>query len=176
MTTISKQALALVLPQYKLDHKSRIHGIPHWANVSAIGLKLCSELKLTGEALDVVQWFAYLHDACRVNDDADPGHGMRAAAFARQCWATEDIKMSEAYFQMLCEALSGHSLGYRYGRHLVVNVCWDADRLELPRVDIIPDPARMCTEPGKRIAVDWQRIDKAVNSKAHSKRVSRPSV
>jgi hypothetical protein len=35
---------------------------------------------------------------------------------------------------------------------VTIQTCWDADRLDLGRVGIRPDPARMGTEAGKRIA------------------------
>ena len=51
--------------------------------------------------------------------------------------------VTEAELDLLKEACSHHSDG-----HLVADVtvmtCWDADRLDLGRVGIRPDPERLC--------------------------------
>ena len=41
-----------------------------------------------------------------------------------------------------------------------IDACFDADRLDLWRVRIIPDPARLATEKGKEIArtTDYKKI------------------
>jgi hypothetical protein len=39
---------------------------------------------------------------------------------------------------------------------VTVQTCWDADRLDLGRVGIVPDPARLCTAAAKESAMrDW---------------------
>lgn len=152
MTDISKRALALVLPQFKLDPKSQIHGIPHWSRVAANGRALCNDMGATLSDRRIVEWFAYLHDACRENDDSDPEHGTRAVALA--CTARDSglmPELTELHVDLLCSALAGHSSGATRAQ-LVIQICWDADRLDLPRVGTTPDPARMCTSAGRRIA------------------------
>ena len=49
---------------------------------------------------------------------------------------------------LLTEALTYHSDGYTEG-NITVQVCWDADRLDLGRVGIRPDPDRLCTNTAK---------------------------
>jgi uncharacterized protein len=38
--------------------------------------------KDNGADTSVVQYFSFLHDSRRFNDDSDPGHGKRVAEFA----------------------------------------------------------------------------------------------
>ncbi len=39
-----------------------------------------------------------------------------------------------------------------------IQTCWDADRLDLPRVEIAVDPARLCTAAAREPAMrDWAR-------------------
>jgi len=70
---------AAVRQQYRLDWDG-IHGFPHWERVRENGLRLAG---LTGARTDVVELFAYFHDACRHNDNHDPEHGARGADLAR---------------------------------------------------------------------------------------------
>src|SRR5262245_61527849 len=58
-----------------------VHGFGHWKRVERNGLILA---RRTGANVDVVRLFALFHDSRRVNDDFDPEHGARGAAFARE--------------------------------------------------------------------------------------------
>mgnify|MGYP001988907956 CR=1 FL=1 len=64
--------------QFQLDWEG-IHGPSHWARVRAMGLELAH---VTGADPVVVELFAWFHDSRRFNDENDPEHGDRAAAFA----------------------------------------------------------------------------------------------
>ena len=50
------------------------HGVGHWARVLENGLHLA---EATGAKTEVVQLFAIFHDARRVNEGVDDGHGRR---------------------------------------------------------------------------------------------------
>ena len=52
----------------------------------------------------------------------------------------------------MTEALKYHSDGYT-DADLTVQVCWDADRLDLGRVGIKPAPHRLCTASAKSVDV-----------------------
>lgn len=154
MTTISRIALALVIPQFALDPKSKIHGAPHWARVAANGRALAFR---AGVNPSITEWFAYLHDSQRVNDGHDPLHGSRASAFAyklREAGTIADL--SNAEFYQLQYALATHSDGHT-DAPLAVGCCWDADRLDLPRVGTRPDPKRMATPGGAHMAEKFWR-------------------
>ena len=153
MGTIARKALAVVLPRFALAPTSNIHGVPHWARVARNGRQLAKAL---GVNPDVTEWFAYLHDSCRLNDNGDHQHGLRAAEFAGTLREVIDLELTD--FRKLLTALDGHSYGYQRGFDKTILACWDADRLDLLRVNVQPDPLRMCTKPGASMARDLPRL------------------
>ena len=123
------------------------HGIEHWDRVYANG-----QLLITQKVNPlVVGLFAYLHDFCREDDGDDWEHGPRAAAFIDTVRNTLLMDVSDEEIHLLKEACRLHTVVDRTGNP-TVDACFDADRLDLGRVGIIPDPARMATEKGKEIA------------------------
>jgi uncharacterized protein len=50
---------------------------------------------------------------------------------------------------LLCHACKLHSDGF-ITADLTVQACWDADRLDLGRVGVKPDPRYLCTSYAKR--------------------------
>lgn len=150
MGTIAQKALALVLPRFALSPTSRIHGAPHWATVAGYGRPLAESV---GANPDIAEWFGFLHDAARVNDDRDPCHGPRASILAHEIREAGHMgELTSGEFDQLATAIEYHSCGFTEGFDAAVMACWDADRLDLLRVGIIPDPQRMCTPMGKHWA------------------------
>lgn len=141
----------LTVDAYYHSLRSRLHGPEHWDRVARNGLRIGYE---SGADLRVVLAFALLHDAFRVNDDADPAHGHRAAA-----WAYEHRLIlgpaltSEAAFGALSAALAYHADG-TVSEDATLGTCWDADRLDLWRVGITPEVALLSTAAGRRICAD----------------------
>lgn len=129
--------------EFRLDW-SGIHGAAHWARVRVNGLRL--EM-LTGADFKVVEYFAFLHDICRQNEHSDHCHGERAARFASEIRASF-IDLGDSQFDLLLEAMAGHTHGTSPG-DITIATCWDADRLDLARVGIDPDPGRLCTNPAR---------------------------
>jgi uncharacterized protein len=102
----------------------------------------------------LVELFAYLHDCCREDDRSDPGHGERAAAFAESLRGTL-IHLDDDVFALLYEAIRDHELGMTRGP-VTVRTCWDADRLDLGRVRIRPNPDCLCTPFAKlKSTIEW---------------------
>jgi uncharacterized protein len=122
------------------------HGENHWRCVAATGLALAS----TDERVDrfCVFCFALLHDTRRENEAVDPAHGPRAAALAETLREQGVLLLDDRRFADLVEALRLHSDG-QVSADPTIGTCWDADRLHLPRVSIVPDPAFLST-PGAR--------------------------
>lgn len=141
---IPRALLKLLRDQFALDWQG-IHGAPHWARVRANGLRLSVA---TGANPKVVEAFAFLHDSQRRNDDEDEFHGERAAMFARSLPAPLLGGLNDAEYDLLAQACRGHSGGGTRG-DITVLTCWDADRLDLGRVGIRPDPRRLCTEAAR---------------------------
>lgn len=124
-----------------------IHGPGHWRRVERNGLVLATR---TGADITVVRLFALFHDSCRENDDYDPGHGVRGAAFAAGLRGRL-FDLPDDAFALLQYACTWHTEGKRHDDP-TVGTCWDADRLDLDRVGILPDAAYMSTDFGREIA------------------------
>ena len=127
---------------------SLYHGGYHWRTVERNGLYLAHH---TGADTDVISHFAYLHDCMRENEDDDPKHGPRAAKFAKQYRSLVDL--DERQFDQLLAACSGHTFGQKT-KCPTVATCWDADRLDIGRVGVVPDAQYMFSAEAKRIATD----------------------
>lgn len=147
---IGKELIHAIQDQFALQWDG-IHGAPHWARVRENGLRLA---ELTGANADVIELFAFLHDARRLNNGYDPGHGQRAALFA-QGLAGVAFDLAPQALEHLLVACRGHSKGWTAG-DITVLTCWDADRLDLGRVGIKPHPDRLCTEAARDpVLLEW---------------------
>ena len=129
--------------QYLLGRRS-VHGPTHWRRVEEFGLKVAEQ---SGADVTVVRLFAVFHDSCRENEGHDPQHGPRAAKFATRLHGTH-FDLDDARFALLTEACMHHTFG-RVHRDATIGTCWDADRLDLPRVGVFPARELMSTAAGK---------------------------
>lgn len=121
-----------------------IHGVSHWERVERNGLFLATpECDLT-----VIRLFAYLHDSCRKDDYEDEEHGARAAKKIEGLRDTLLKDLRDEQFALLQQACRLHTGTHRTGNP-TIDTCFDADRLDLPRVGITPIPEKMATEKGK---------------------------
>ena len=123
-----------------------IHGLPHWLRVERVGLDLADA---EGGDSDVVSLFALFHDSRRVNDDADPEHGSRGARLAEQLRDAGFFDVTDEQLQLLVYACENHT-DVTYCDHPTVACCWDADRLDLTRIGVPPDPDMLNTETARR--------------------------
>ena len=136
--------------QFALDWKG-IHGASHWARVRANGLRLADASQAR---TDVIELFSFLHDSKRANDNYDPEHGERAAYYAESLRGIL-FELDDSGLDLLMTACEGHSNGLMKA-DITVQICWDADRLDLGRVGIRPDPDRLCTSAAKNTAmIEW---------------------
>ena len=106
--------------------------------------------KETGADETIVTLFSIFHDCRRENEHIDDGHGLRGADLAITMRGIY-FDLSDNSFEILINACANHTDGQPTST-ITIATCWDADRLDLPRVGIIPDPERMCTAPGRRLA------------------------
>ena len=141
---VPEALVAAVRAQYRLEWRG-VHGVVHWARVLENGLALAAD---TGARADVVALFAVLHDACRHNDRHDPDHGPRAAVFARDLHAAGVFALDAAGLDLLAAACHGHTNEQTHA-DATVRTCWDADRLDLARCGITPDPRYLCTDAAR---------------------------
>lgn len=97
----------VAIARYGTGDPTCIHGVTHWKKVEKNGLWIAEESQ--ADRL-VVQLFAWVHDACRINDHVDDGHGRHAAEFAASqrgiVFGLDDIA-----FTLLAEACIGHTDG-----------------------------------------------------------------
>ena len=120
------------------------------------GLTLASA---TGAKPHVVELFAFIHDSRRLNDYRDPRHGARAAEFAGELRRRGLFTLDDADFGLLTMACTYHSDGLTEA-DVTVQVCWDADRLDLGRVGMRPQARYLCTagaKDGSVIEAAYQR-------------------
>jgi uncharacterized protein len=127
-----------------------IHGASHWHQVYKNALDLS---QTTGADPCVIGCFAYLHDSCREDDAGDPRHGIRAAdslPFVKTSIPSLS-ELTDAQMKLLDYAIRHHVDGDT-STDPTIGTCWDADRLDLGRVGIIPDEKYMSTLRGKELA------------------------
>ena len=151
-TVITHELIQAVLGHYRLP-LAGTHGLPHWGRVLENGRFLGAQ---TGARMDVVDLFAVFHDSRRRNEAIDPGHGRRGARLAatlRGRW----YDLDETGFQLLVYACQAHTDGLTEA-DITIQTCWDADRLDLPRVGILASADFLCTAPAQEPAtIAWAR-------------------
>ena len=129
------------------------HGVSHWERVERNGLLLATDEVNT----TVVRLFAYLHDKWRLDDGEDIDHGKRASENLLQLRETILRWLTDEEFELLRKACELHTVCHSTGNP-TIDACFDADRLDLMRVGITPDPERMATERGKFYAANLEQF------------------
>ena len=124
-----------------------IHGPDHWRRVERNALILATR---TGAKIHIVRLFAIFHDCRRLHDGWDPGHGRDGAKYAASLRG-QMFNLSDEDFDLLSYACEWHTEG-KHHADPTIGTCWDADRLDLGRAGMIPNPAYMSTEFGREIA------------------------
>jgi len=120
--------------------RSDVHGPVHWEQVALNGLYVATE---TDADIRTVLAFALLHDAFRVNDRHDPEHGARAAEWAE----ANASKLEGVDVKTPSLALREHSAG-RTSSNPTIAACFDADRLDLVRLGVLPTADLLSREAG----------------------------
>jgi uncharacterized protein len=123
--------------------------VGHWARVCENGLRIA---EANGADVEVVRLFALFHDARRVNEHRDHGHGRRGAELARALRGRL-VHLEDSRFELLAEACRLHTDGLLTADS-TLGACWDADRLDLGRVGIRPRRRLLCTEVARSMR-DW---------------------
>jgi uncharacterized protein len=147
---VTRKLLDKILAGYALP-LTGTHGIAHWARVLENGRKVAG---LSGADMDVVELFAIFHDARRLNESLDHGHGRRGATLARELRGAY-FDLDDQRFALLEYACQEHTAGLTQA-DVSVQACWDADRLDLLRVGKRPRPDLLCTGAAKSPQMlDW---------------------
>ena len=154
---ITPELTTLVAKQFSLDLQSP-HGPAHWMRVRANGLNIARH---TGACKAVVELFSLFHDSRRVNDFRDPGHGARGAELAFLYYKQGAVSCSEDELELLMIACSEHTDGKSSDSETIAT-CWDADRLDLPRVGVEVNPDLLCTPYAREAFVIEQAKERAL--------------
>ena len=123
-------------------------GFPHSLRVDKGINLLCRKMGMSGSGVSA---FAYWHDVMR-STGHDSEHGKRASQVIEQSRWRNKFKMVDA--DRLAFACEHHSTMLRSGDTLI-DICFDADRLDLFYRGITPDPALMATEMGSYYAENY---------------------
>ena len=158
MTFDKPALLRLLRAQFRIDWHG-LHGARHWARVRHHGLRIAADRD--ADRL-VVELFALLHDSQRENEYLDPAHGERAAEFAAAL-NHRYFDLTPAQLDRLTLAMRLHSEGLMHP-DATIQTCWDADRLDLGRVGIIPSPDYLSAFAAPLIdeALAWSEADTGI--------------
>lgn len=115
---------------------SPIHGDKHWRAVAAAGIEIAGN---DFERRAVALAFGMIHDSQRLNDCWDPEHGLRAALWAMKSRSLAGLIGTESR-DLVSRACLDHEKG-GISTERSIGICWDADRINLWRVGICPDPS-----------------------------------
>lgn len=147
MNAIDWQALwKVVADQFPLGLEST-HGPAHWRRVERNALLLATR---TNADPIVVRLFAVFHDSRRENEGTDPQHGERGAQLA-ELFRGQHFDLDDEAFEKLIHACIWHTHQTQHDDP-TIGTCYDADRLDLGRVGVIPSPEYMSTDFGREIA------------------------
>ena len=129
-----------------------IHGPAHWLDVERHARRIANQTRADET---VCRLFAWFHDVMRQDENSDPQHGPRAAAWLE---SRRDFFGDLTAFQWdtLRAAVDGHTSG-ETSDEATIGACWDGDRLDLPRVGIEPKPELLST--GSARAFQTQRAN-----------------
>ena len=134
-----------------------VHGLQHWQRVERNGLFIASR---DGGDTEVISLFALFHDSQRINDFEDPEHGARGASLATEFYKSGRIPITEDQLQLLTFSCTHHTDTIHHD-NLTIRSCWDADRLDLTRISVLPDPLMLNTPTAKLVAesMDYSEIE-----------------
>jgi len=121
---------------------STVHGEAHWRAVAWTYLDLVP--LVPGADAEVGLLFGLCHDAMREHDGHDPDHGPRAAAMVRTLAAEGLLALESDRLRTLARAIENHTGGPPTS-HPTIGLCQDADRLNLWRCSVRPDPRFLST-------------------------------
>lgn len=154
MNVNMKQIKKFCISKLSREQLISIHGEYHWDRVAMFGRRLCSQDPNINAR--VVELFAYFHDCQRKNDGYDEEHGPRAALLLDT--VRDDLlgDLSDEEFDQLQTGCRIHTIQREPTGDATIDACIDADRLDLGRIGIVPDPGRMLTCIGARIAFSMQ--------------------
>ena len=132
------------------------------SDISGLGTETTTSRTLSRSVAEIVRLFALFHDSCRHDEYADPGHGPRGAQLAIDFRLFHLLKIPNIQYPISLphSPCRIHNGGMPQSNSTLA-VCLDADRLDLGRVGITPDPEYLSTPTAKSIATRqaWHELE-----------------
>ncbi len=156
--------------------ESRLHGVAHWARVHRYGQQLARRMGLHPQLRECVAVFAWTHDLARFDDSGGREHALAGARYLDKVVPAAFPHLSPSQIKLIRAAIYYHShgcaadearhqgwFGEVRGEEIIkaIGCCWDADRLDLLRLGIEPDPNRMSTPYWDELLPLARRLNKA---------------
>ncbi len=159
-------------------HNSVLHGVAHWSRVHRYGLLLAESLRLTETQKLAIVLFAWTHDMARINDGGGNQHSIDGAEYVRHITDTLFSDFPDPVLHVVQNAIRYHSDGMNaeealyelpilqeseWSREQLLNIigcCWDADRLDLLRLGMMPLDHKMSTPYWKDVLPLAARLNK----------------
>lgn len=142
---IPKKELVKVCSEFFTDLNTSVHGITHWLRVLENGFRIAES---NGANKNIIVAFAFFHDVKRQCENKDPEHGLRGGHRFQQIMYKTNLTKEEV--KKVVIACSGHT-NVLFHYDIDISTCWDADRLDLYRVGIVPDANYMNNDYSKEI-------------------------
>ena len=141
--------------EFKIDYYGD-HGINHWRRVYENTQRLAVHHSIESEVFEL---FALLHDSKRHDEFQDKHHGKRAAEFTQTLLDEALITIDDKDTERLIYACSNHTHSDK--KHplfsdLIVQICFDSDRLDIDRVGFEIDIKYLATDYAKSLVIDGQ--------------------
>lgn len=146
--TTSNELIRIAAENYPLD-PTGAHGPFHWARVIDNGRLLAKRYNVNPR---VPELFGAFHDCRRQIEDHDTEHGRLGMSALKELGLRDGLIIKE--FQYVLYACKHHTVP-RFRRELPIEIqiCLDADRLDLLRIGIAPDPDYLFTRHAKSQAM-----------------------
>ena len=144
--------IAQIKNDFKIDYYGD-HGINHWRSVYENTQRLSAHYKIESEVFEL---FALLHDSKRENEAIDKQHGKRASEFVENLLHAEEIVMNDKDAKRLLYTCANHTYSDKSDplfNDLIVQICFDSDRLDIGRVGYVVDPSYLATGYAKQLAI-----------------------
>jgi uncharacterized protein len=142
--------IELIQKEFKIDYYGD-HGIEHWIRVYQNTQKLAKHYKIESEVFEL---FALLHDSKRHDEYEDRQHGVRAAGFAQKLIRNGKIALNKKDRERLLYTCTNHTKSDKTDplyNDLIVQICFDSDRLDIGRVGYEVDAKYLATEYAKEL-------------------------
>lgn len=144
------ELLDQIKKEFKIDYYGD-HGIYHWQRVYENTQKLSKYYNIQSEVFEL---FAILHDSKRHDEYTDRHHGVRAAGYVQKLMRNGLIELDDQDGERLLYACANHTSSdneHPLFNDLIVQICFDSDRLDIGRVGYDVDPKYLATEYAKSL-------------------------